>query len=357
LKKRFILLLIFLSIINGFYYKVKAEGNSELQNAIQQEQVVPVNSITLEVSSQTIEIGKAIPMNAIVSPDNATNKKMIWVTSDDKVATVDAKGLITALKEGTALITAKTIDGTKEATCAITVAGRKEWISKNGKWYYYDYETNTKIKGWLLYNGVWYYLNSNGEMKTGWQYIEGSWYYLNSNGIMITGWLSWNGNWYYLDSNGTMKTGWLLENGTWYYLYSNGEMALNPAGLSSSTSYCIIIDSKNQAVNIFSGYKNHWSFIRTMICSTGAPKTPTIKGIFKVQSKGYMFRAASNTICKYYTGFSGNYLFHTVLLDNDGNIQDPTLGVPVSHGCVRLAIEDAIYIYNNIPYGTTVWSN
>ncbi|WP_291633659.1 L,D-transpeptidase family protein [Clostridium sp.] len=67
-----------------------------------------------------------------------------------------------------------------------------------------------------------------------------------------------------------------------------------------------------------------------------------------------MFRAGSNTICNYYTRFYGNYLFHTVLLDNNENIQDGRLGTPLSHGCIRLAIDDAKYIYTTVPYGTFV---
>ena len=134
------------------------------------------------------------------------------------------------------------------------------------------------------------------------------------------------------------------------------EIELNSKGLFSNTSYYIIIDTTNQRVDVFNGYKEHWKLIRSMTCATGKAETPTVKGFFSVQDKGDMFRAGSNTICKYYTRFYGNYLFHTVLLDNEGNIQDPTLGTPASHGCVRLSIEDAKYIYYNIPYDTAVWS-
>ena len=138
--------------------------------------------------------------------------------------------------------------------------------------------------------------------------------------------------------------------------FSSMETAINSKGLFSSTSYYVVIDTKNQRVNVFTGYKDNWKLIQSMPCSTGALATPTVKGFFSIEDKGNMFRAGSNTICKYYTRFSGNYLFHTILLDNKGNIQDPTLGTPLSHGCVRLSIEDAKYIYYNIPFGTTVWS-
>ena len=88
------------------------------------------------------------------------------------------------------------------------------------------------------------------------------------------------------------------------------------------------------------------------------PKEPTVKGTFAVGSKGSYFIADGGARCKYYTQIKGNYLFHRVLYDSKGEkIIDGTLGVPVSHGCVRLATENAKFIYDNIPAGTTIWSN
>ena len=136
---------------------------------------------------------------------------------------------------------------------------------------------------------------------------------------------------------------------------NNLEKFANENTFESSTNYFIWVDLSNQKVNLFyGGYKN-WGLIKSMSCSTGKASTPTVKGNFSVQGKGPYFRVSSNVICKYYTQFYGKYLFHTVLLDNDGNIVDGTLGTPVSHGCIRLAIEDAKYIYENVPLGTFVW--
>ena len=124
--------------------------------------------------------------------------------------------------------------------------------------------------------------------------------------------------------------------------------------LTSATNYYINVDLSKQRVNIFTKSEGVWILDRSLICSTGKPSTPTVKGEFTIKDKGPMFRAGSNTICNYYTRFYGNYLFHTVLLDNKGNIQDGRLGTPLSHGCIRLAIDDAKYIYTTIPFGTKV---
>ena len=61
-------------------------------------------------------------MTATVSPDNATNSKVTYKSSDESVATVDANGLVTAKAEGTATITVTTEDGSKTDTATVTVA-------------------------------------------------------------------------------------------------------------------------------------------------------------------------------------------------------------------------------------------
>jgi lipoprotein-anchoring transpeptidase ErfK/SrfK len=136
------------------------------------------------------------------------------------------------------------------------------------------------------------------------------------------------------------------------------ENYINNQSFPSSTSYFIWIDLKKQNVRIFSGSNNNWKLEKSMLCSTGKATTPTIKGNYSVGSKGSYFIADGGARCKYYTQINGNYLFHSVLYNNSGTrIIDGTLGVPVSHGCVRLAVENAKYIYDNIPKGTAIWSN
>lgn len=135
------------------------------------------------------------------------------------------------------------------------------------------------------------------------------------------------------------------------------ESFVNTNGLESNTPYLIWIDLSNQKVNLFTGKYQSWELIKSIFCSSGKPSTPTVKGSFTIESKGSYFRVSSDVICKYYSQFYGNYLMHSVLLDNEGNIVDGTLGTPVSHGCVRLPIEDAKYIYDYIPIGTKVFIN
>ena len=86
-------------------------------------EVVHVTGVTLNKTSSTLKVGETLKLVATIAPSNASNKKVNWTSSDTSVATVDSTGKVTAVKAGTATITATTQDGSKTATCAITVEG------------------------------------------------------------------------------------------------------------------------------------------------------------------------------------------------------------------------------------------
>lgn len=125
--------------------------------------------------------------------------------------------------------------------------------------------------------------------------------------------------------------------------------------LASPTGWLLAIDSTSCRVGVYKGSKGNWKNVYYWACSPGKPSTPTVKGMYSVTGRGYSF--GSGYTCYYWTQFYGNYLFHSVLY-NQGTrtIQDGTLGKRVSHGCVRLDINNAKWIYDNIPLRTTVLS-
>jgi hypothetical protein len=65
--------------------------------------------------------GDTCQLTAVVYPDNATNKKVTWRTSDSAVASVDDSGKVTGRAAGSAVITARTENGGFEAACDVTV--------------------------------------------------------------------------------------------------------------------------------------------------------------------------------------------------------------------------------------------
>lgn len=123
---------------------------------------------------------------------------------------------------------------------------------------------------------------------------------------------------------------------------------------SSATPYIVLVDRSSHKVGVFQGWKGNWNNIAFWDCSDGAPSTPTVEGVFRVGSRGYYFDSG-NARCYWYTQFYGDYLFHSVLYNKyTGNLSDGRLGMALSHGCVRLDINNAKWIYDNIPSGTTV---
>ena len=81
---------------------------------------VAVTGVSLDKTSLDLLEGGTETLTATVSPDNATNKKVSWKSSDTAVATVDDNGKVTAVKAGSATITV-TADGGKTATCSVKV--------------------------------------------------------------------------------------------------------------------------------------------------------------------------------------------------------------------------------------------
>ena len=85
---------------------------------------IPVSGVALNTTTATLEVGKTTTLTATVTPDNATDNKVTWTSSDTSVATVAANGTVTAVKAGTTAITATAADGSgKYATCTVTVTG------------------------------------------------------------------------------------------------------------------------------------------------------------------------------------------------------------------------------------------
>lgn len=148
--------------------------------------------------------------------------------------------------------------------------------------------------------------------------------------------------------SGSKKLTFRINSSTEAYLYKK------IANKTSSTKYIIAVSCSKHRVGIYQGSKGKWKQIKYWKCTNGAPSTPSKKGTFTVGSRGKAF--GSGYTCWYWTQWSGNYLFHSVLY-NPGSmksVQDGRLGIAASHGCIRLALQDAKWIYNNIPRGTKV---
>ncbi|MBQ9815763.1 MAG: Ig-like domain-containing protein [Lachnospiraceae bacterium] len=80
-----------------------------------------VTGISLSETEITIPPESTYALTAFIEPETAADQSVIWTSSDESVATVDANGVITAHQIGTAVITAETTDGGYQATCTVYV--------------------------------------------------------------------------------------------------------------------------------------------------------------------------------------------------------------------------------------------
>ena len=85
---------------------------------------VPVTGVKLSKTTETVTVGESFTLKASVEPGNAANKNVVWSSSDPNIATVTAAGKVTGVKAGTAAITVKTVDGSKTASCRVTVKAK-----------------------------------------------------------------------------------------------------------------------------------------------------------------------------------------------------------------------------------------
>ena len=82
---------------------------------------VNVTSVTVAPSTLTLKIKERGQLTATVAPEDASNKALVWSSSDESIAKVNASGVVIGVSAGNATITATTNDGNKTSSCAVTV--------------------------------------------------------------------------------------------------------------------------------------------------------------------------------------------------------------------------------------------
>ena len=96
---------------------------------------VPIKSLSMVVNKASVQVKEVVMLTVITKPMNTT-EDIIWTTTDKSIATVNKYGVVTGIKPGKVIITAKASGGLN-ATCKITVkknlseSDLKDLISKN----------------------------------------------------------------------------------------------------------------------------------------------------------------------------------------------------------------------------------
>lgn len=238
---------------------------------------INVTDVSLTLNSVYLtHIGETCQLEAIVTPDDATDKTVIWTSSDPSVAAVSDNGLVTAVSGGSAVITVTTVDGGYTATCTVTVnksapieytitfdpnGGNVSYTSaatSGGKLSALPFATRDGYTstGWYTAEG---YLvttdtvfTANTTLYAGWRFNETyipvistparpsepvepevEWTRMDGEtvlyigGKLVTGWYQdEDGNWYWfaLDTGAMAVDKWVEIDGVWYLFGEDGRM-------------------------------------------------------------------------------------------------------------------------------------
>lgn len=96
-------------------------------------QSIPVQGIALNQSEARLNVNEMIRLNAVITPNDATNQSIVWSSSKPEIASVDQQGNVKAIAPGTAVITATAADGGYTASCTITVFVPTLTLTLNGQ--------------------------------------------------------------------------------------------------------------------------------------------------------------------------------------------------------------------------------
>lgn len=253
-----------------------------------------------------------------------------------------------------------------------------KWFTYNKKNYYLvsgNAATSFRKIGKYYYNFA-----SNGVLKTGFATIKGKRYFFKTTGKAgvkgraLTGLFKVKGAYYYASKNGVLVTNKTLKlKGKKYTFNKTGKctkvaairkltgMDAKAQKYTSPTKYLILVNKSSHTVAIYKGSQDNWKKVRSFLCTVGKPSTPTTSGVFHIgQTKGKYVKAryfdSYPSRCWYPTRIHDGYMFHSVLYkiaSKPGALNNGTLGANLSHGCIRLAINNAKYIHDVIPAGTT----
>lgn len=219
------------------------------------------------------------------------------------------------------------------------------------KSYYYEKGKKvTKYKSVVkkMGNGKIYYFTSDKKVYTG------------------TGWKRINGKRYYFQK-GTAVTGWKYIGSYKYYFHGSGTLCQDLVDNHYGRKWLIKqkvyikVNRKMNCVTLYvqDGNKGYTIPVKTMACSVGKSKTPTIKGTYTLKkSRTYRWHTLGGPSMGGYcygqwcTRINGGYLFHSVQYRQKYNNRSlyareyNKLGSAASHGCIRLRSGDAKLIYD-----------
>ena len=334
-------------LTESFYKPARAEETTEVST-----------EIGLNYTEKTIYTGKKFNLTL----NNATAKISRWWSQDESIATVDNNGVVVGVSAGTVKVKAKSA-GIKY-TCLVTV--KDPFISVSDEYMRIGNTMKAKVKGdtakkWASSSARIASVDEDGTITA------------NRAGLATITATCASGKSYSLTIHVYEKIK-VIENPTFDDLAPTTHMSFEelvgdsgergyPKAVPYPDTYKIIVDLYWRVVMVYTkdSSGNYTIPVRYMLCTVGKSSTPTRQGTFKMKSTKVRFghfNVGGNA--QYWSLITSATYFHSILYDELDNANSWTrtswqnLGNAVSHGCVRLPVPDARWIYYNIAPGTEV---
>lgn len=246
-------------------------------------------------------------------------------------------------------------------------------VTYNDKKYYAGEDGVLVTKKWVTYNGASYYCKEDGTIAVS-QYIKkGTGYgYVDSTGKFITGWVIVDANANkirYINTKalGYVKNDYRVIDGVRYYFDSNGyrvsdltsyyptnwrdDPVLVKVHNGSYAPYYLETDKANGVITVYTDSGKSIP-VRTIRTSVGNPTSLTISGTFTLTRSLRWQPLMGPSWGQYGTHVVNGIFIHSVACNSANCYNLPAsaydmLGSPASHGCMRVCVADAKWVYDN----------
>lgn len=286
---------------------------------------ISVTSVSLSPNTLSIYVGGTGNLTATVSPANATNKNVSYSSNKTNIATVNSSGVVTGVATGSATITVTTQDGSKTATCSVTVNAAPSVAKTTIRETYQDYHANgyyncdctpTTEHPKLLIVPVWFtdsssyisndkkesvrqdigtaYLGTNSE--TGWRSVKTYYEELSGGRTSLTGTLT---SWWECGRSSTATTDSVTETmveeaKNWYFTNNPSDKKTNYDTDGNGFIDGIILIYGAPDYQKKSGNDNLWAYCY-WLQSNNPNKTNPTANVFFWASYDFMYGSNANS--------------------------------------------------------------
>ncbi len=168
--------------------------------------------------------------------------------------------------------------------------------------------------------------------------------------------------------NGLESTG-VVDETTWNLVFNDIHVVMpdatpKPTPEPTPIPFHVVVDVANQVTSVYGRDEQgeYTVVVRQMLCSTGKKATPSSVGDWTLNGRHAtwcVFPKWGNSYARYWTRINSDIAFHSPIYTAVSNSamqisSYKALGKRASHGCIRLAVWDAKWIYDNIGKGTVV---